>query len=198
MQGNGSIATSPRLWGKHSWVGRCPEGHSELRTSYGRSDGLRLVNSRFDGRHFGASRSTTSWSDPKEGPLPHIEARSSPARPGTVYSWRVHPAVAIRYPFLTLEQAGHFLGIRYAEARRLYDRGDLPKAFRLDGGIFEPTPWVVLVPYLEFKEQVGIAIQRELEGWQRGEIEIAPAGDAGHRSRTRTLSVVASEEGLDA
>jgi hypothetical protein len=106
----------------------------------------------------------------------------------------VHPAVALRYPFLTLLQAAQFLGVSAVEAQRRYDDGELPQALRLDGGLFEPTPGVTLIPYLEFAAQVDGAVQLELERWQRGEIEV-PAG-APFSSQPLTLipSVSASEE----
>ena len=64
----------------------------------------------------------------------------------------MHSGVTAEYPFLTVAQAAFFLQVSVETARWMYDRGDLPRAVRLDGGLFEPTPGKHLIPYFEFRE----------------------------------------------
>jgi hypothetical protein len=104
----------------------------------------------------------------------------------------VHPAVALRYPFLTLEQAAFFLQVPVAAASRLYDQGELPKALRMDGGVFQPTRGVRLVPYLEFHAQLAEDTQAVLELWQRGRLSVPKpdsqeAAPLGFKSVLRSL-----------
>jgi hypothetical protein len=101
----------------------------------------------------------------------------------------VHPAVALRYPFLTLEQAAYFLGISADEAQRRYVAGEIPPALRVDGGVFEPTPGLTLVPYLEFAASADEATRAELEAWQDGRFKL-PAKPR----RTLNSSVAATED----
>jgi hypothetical protein len=104
----------------------------------------------------------------------------------------VHPAVALRYPFLTLEQAAYFLGISREDAQRLYEADELPKALRADGGVFEPTPAQTLVPYLEFAAGVADEVRHELEAWQAGKFKL-PAKPRGERSSRAIARVKRSE-----
>jgi hypothetical protein len=107
----------------------------------------------------------------------------------------VHEAVILRYPFLTLSQAAHFLGVSFEAAQRMYDVDELPKALRLDGGLFEPTPGITLIPYLEFKAQSALHVGLELERWQRGEVQLPIRGvPSAGRPLTLIPSVSASEE----
>jgi len=94
---------------------------------------------------------------------------------------------------LTLDQAAAFLGISTEKARKLYNDGELPKALRLDGGLFEPTPCVTLIPYLEFVEQVDVGVRLELERWQRGDIHV-PAKAS---SAVRPLTLIPSDSAID-
>jgi len=105
----------------------------------------------------------------------------------------VHEAVTLRYPFLTLVQAAHFLGVSLEEALRMYDGDELPKALRLDGGLFEPTPDITLIPYLEFKAQSALHVQLELERWQRGEIQVPLKVS----STGRPLTLIPSDSAID-
>jgi hypothetical protein len=107
----------------------------------------------------------------------------------------VHEAVTLRFPFLTLGQAAHFLGVSLEDAQRMYDGDELPKALRLDGGLFEPTPGIALIPYLEFKKQSALHVQLELERWQRGEIQVPTKPPSAGQPLTLTTSVSASDEG---
>lgn len=105
----------------------------------------------------------------------------------------MHPAVTLRYPFLTLDQAAGFLGVSTEKARKLYDDGELPRALRLDGGLFEPTPAVTLIPYLEFVEKVGVGVRLELERWQRGDAEALTT----RSSAGRPLTLIPSDSAID-
>jgi hypothetical protein len=107
----------------------------------------------------------------------------------------VHEAVILRYPFLTLSQAAHFLGVSFEAAQRMYDVDELPKALRLDGGLFEPTPGITLIPYLEFKERSALQVRLELERWQRGEIQVSTEAPSAGEPLTLITSVAASDEG---
>ena len=104
----------------------------------------------------------------------------------------MHPAVLLRYPFLTLEQAAYFLGIPAEEAKRRYEADELPKALRADGGLFEPTPGLTLIPYLEFVRQVDARVRAELEGWQGGKFKL-PAKPRLTLTTTVTATAEASE-----
>jgi hypothetical protein len=105
----------------------------------------------------------------------------------------VHPAVTLRYPFLTLDEAAAFLGVSTEKARKLYDDGELPRALRLDGGLFEPTPGVTLIPYLEFVEQVGVGVGLELERWQRGDTQ----SPTRRSSAVQSLTLIPSDSAID-
>lgn len=105
----------------------------------------------------------------------------------------MHEAVTLRYPFLTLGQAAHFLGVSLDEALRMYSGDELPKALRLDGGLFEPTPGITLIPYLQFKKQSALHVQLELERWQRGEIQL----DSRPSTAARPLTLIPSDSAID-
>ena len=93
-----------------------------------------------------------------------------------MYPRVVHPAVALRYPFLSLEQAAHFLDLPIEEARARYDRGLIPPALRSDGGLFEPTPGLTLIPYLEFRRTAPAFVCAALDRWQSGELSVPLRG----------------------
>jgi hypothetical protein len=88
-------------------------------------------------------------------------------------------AVSIRYPFLTLEQAAFFLQVPVTTAEWVYEAGELPKALRLDGGIFEPVPGKRLIPYEEFAPLLDESAARRLDDWELGRIEVPSPASSG-------------------
>lgn len=75
-------------------------------------------------------------------------------------------------PFLTLEQAAFFLQVPFATARWMYDHHRLPRALRLDGGIYEPVPGRVLIPCKEFEALVKDEAYAMLRLWQNGRVDL--------------------------
>jgi len=104
----------------------------------------------------------------------------------------VHPAVALRYPFLTVEQAAFFLQVSRVAAASMYDTGKLPTATRIDGGVFEPVPGRRLIPYLEFRETLDGDALPALELWQSGQLEL-PKPNARHRAPATLASFLQGE-----
>jgi hypothetical protein len=84
-------------------------------------------------------------------------------------------AIALRYPFLTAEQAAFFLQVPVTTARAKFDEGELPQATRLDGGPFQPSYSSRLIPYDQFHAIVGEEAQRLLDLWQRGRFDVPKA-----------------------
>jgi hypothetical protein len=84
----------------------------------------------------------------------------------------VNPITALRFPFLTHEQAAFFLQLPVVTARWMCEEGQLPRALRLDGGVFEPVPGRVLIPYEDFKPLLKGEAAVMLRLWQRGSIEL--------------------------
>jgi hypothetical protein len=80
--------------------------------------------------------------------------------------------VSVRHPFLTLDQAAFFLQLPVATVEWMYKAGDLPKALRMDGGIFEPVPGRPLIPYEDFAPLVDGTASARLEDWELGRIEL--------------------------
>jgi hypothetical protein len=95
----------------------------------------------------------------------------------------VQHTAALRYPFLTFEQAAFFLQVPLATARWMYAQGQLPKALRHDGGIFEPVPGRTLIPHDEFEFLVKGEAAVMLGLWQSGSIDLpkpeSPTSPAG-------------------
>lgn len=93
----------------------------------------------------------------------------------------MHDAATIRYPFLTLGQAAFFLQVSVATATSMYETGKLPKAVRLDGGVFEPVPGRRLIPYFELRNMLKGEALAAIELWQEGRLEV-PRPEAWNRS----------------
>jgi hypothetical protein len=108
----------------------------------------------------------------------------------------VNPTVADRHPFLTLEHAAFFLQAPLATARWMYEQGQLPKALRLDGGIFEPVPGRTLIPYEKFKFLVKGEAAVMLGLWQSGSIAL-PAPESPTSPAQPLHSVVYWDNGHD-
>lgn len=98
----------------------------------------------------------------------------------------MHNPAVLRYPFLTLDQAAFFLQVPVATARWMYQHDQLPKALRVDGGIFEPVPGRVLVPYDAFEPLVGGSAATVLARWQAGEGDVPKAASPTSPARTLT------------
>jgi hypothetical protein len=108
----------------------------------------------------------------------------------------VNPTAVDRYPFLTLEHAAFFLQVPRATARWMYEEGELPKALRLDGGIFEPVPGRLLIPYAEFKQLVSGEAAVKLRLWQQGQVDI-PKSASRTSPAPRLSDVVYTDNGRD-
>jgi hypothetical protein len=110
----------------------------------------------------------------------------------------MHPAVALRYPFLSLDQAAFFLGVSSEEAQERYDARLIPRAVSVDGGVFSPVQGLTLVPYLAFHEQVGDDVRTQLAAWQDGQLEVPAKLNSAQRAgveSTRKTSVSATANG---
>lgn len=108
----------------------------------------------------------------------------------------MHNPAVLRYPFLTLEQAAFFLQVPVATARWMYENDQLPKALRVDGGIFEPVPGRVLVPYEEFKPLASGSAAAVLARWQAGEADVPKPASPTSPPRALT-DVVYKDNGRD-
>ena len=108
----------------------------------------------------------------------------------------MHDAAVLRSPFLTLEQAAFFLQVPVATARWMYERDELPKALRVDGGIFEPVPGRVLIPYEEFKPLVSGSGEAVLALWQEGAVDL-PKPESAESPAPSLNAIVYKDNGRD-